>query len=88
MDIINAFRNMEIADNYRVSLRRGTKKELENIDMIFSKNLLICEIPEELSSKSFKELVGIKVKYKISDGKSLYKDLPYEDGLIPVAFYQ
>ena len=72
---------------FRVLLRRGVKEQLESENEIYAKYRIIAELPDEFSHLSSEELMGKKVKYKIGDGKTPYKDLPYEDGEIPVGFY-
>ena len=47
---------------------------------------LIAEIPEEYIDKPKEALFGVLCRYKMGNGIDLYKDLPYEKNLIPVAF--
>lgn len=64
---------------------RGTKESLEN--KILKKYEIAVEKEPEDEGKSRKELLGVKRKYKIGDGIHTYKELEYEKGEIPIAFY-
>ena len=69
-----------------IFLFRGTKERLETTNRIYEKYVVIVELSEEAKDYDKEQLFGLKCKYKIGDGEHKYKDLPYEDGLIPVAF--
>ena len=69
-----------------IFLYRGTKSILEKKNEIIGKYKIVVELPDDFKYNSVKELFGKKFKYKIGDGKTPYKDLPYEEGTIPVAF--
>ena len=71
----------------RVALRRGSKEVLESNTEILRKYQIIVELPEQLVGVDREDLMGKKCKYKIGDGEHTYKELPYEDQTIPVAFY-
>ena len=71
-----------------VFLYRGSKSVLENKNIILKKYQLIVELPDDFKHDGLRELFGKKFKYKIGDGVTPYKDLPYEEGTIPVAFIQ
>ena len=71
---------------HRIELRRGRTSTLNNLKRVLEKDELLCELPDDFTYEDTSELFGVKVKYKIGNGVDLYKDLPYEEGLIPVAF--
>ena len=71
---------------YNIYLHRGTKEQFEELNHIYKKHVVIVEISEEDDNKPKEELLGIMCKFKIGDGIHRYKDLPYQEGLIPVAF--
>ena len=75
--------------NYKPSnifLFRGPKESLEENNRIYEKYVLIAELPDDAKDNPKEELFGVMCKYKIGDSVHRYKDLPYQDGLIPVAF--
>jgi hypothetical protein len=71
-----------------IFLCRGSKSVLENKNIIIRKYEIVVELPDDFKYDSRVELFGKKFKYKIGDGVTPYKDLPYEEGTIPVAFIQ
>jgi len=85
--------NYEVPIYHRVKyvyLHRGRKSTLESSNEVIDKYHIIVEFPDDFTYdyENKKELLGKKFKYKIGDGKTPYKDLPYEEGEIPVAFLQ
>ena len=71
-----------------VSLYREKKSKLLKQNEVYPKDKLIVELPDDLEYNHRKELIGYKFPYKIGNGKDTYSNLPYQDGLIPVSFYQ
>ena len=71
----------------RLSLHRGSKETLENLDRVLDKYEIIVEVEPEDKEKSVEELLGEKRRYKIGDGIHTYKELEYEKERIPVVFY-
>ncbi len=71
-----------------IILYRGSKSVLENKNIIIRKYKIVVELPDDFKYDGLRELFGKKFKYKIGDGVTPYKDLPYEEGTIPVAFIQ
>jgi hypothetical protein len=73
-----------------IYLYRGRKSTFESKNKVMGKYQIAVEFPDDFTYDfdNPKELLGKKFKYKMGDGKTPYKDLPYEDGEIPVAFIQ
>lgn len=69
-----------------VSLFRGHKDTLEKLDRVFEKYVIVVETPDDYVPGNKDQLLGLKCKYKICDGKHTYKELPYEPEKIPAAF--
>jgi hypothetical protein len=76
--------------NFHIYLFRGTKTMLEQKDLVYDKNILIVELEDNKSKEKIpkKDLYNLRRPYKIGDGIHKYSELPYESGLIPVAFDQ
>ena len=80
------YRKISSLASRSIFLCRGTKSILEKKNKIIEKYKIVVELPDDFKYDSAEELFGKKFKYKIGDGVTPYKDLPYEDGTIPVAF--
>lgn len=70
---------------------RMHKSILEKINMVFPDQCLIVELndDDDFNGFSAEELIKLKLRrrYKVCDGIRPYTELPYEEGMIPIAFY-
>lgn len=70
------------------AMYRGRKSTLLELDKVYDEHMLICEFEDDFfyDFHNRSQLYGKKCKYKLGDGVHKYSELPYEDGMIPVAF--
>ena len=69
----------------RVIFRRSTDADFIKKNKILKKNEVVCILTEEqIKVTDIEKMKDFRVRYKIGDGKHHYRDLPFEEGTIPV----
>ena len=69
----------------RILFRRSTDADFSKKNRILKKNEIVCILTEDqVNITDVDELKDIRCKFKVGDGKHHYRDLPLEEGTIPV----